>query len=412
MQKEQSCSRAMKIAIFTDTFLPKYDGIVTSTLNLATGLADKGHKIYIITARNGKQPEFEYKNVTVKRVRGIPGGFYPEFRMTNILSIRLIRYLKKEGIELIHFQTPITLGIQAILSAKYLKLPLVGTFHTFITDEEYLKHVRLNKPYMKKVAWAYIRAYYNRPQLVTVPSESAKQELYANGITKPIKVISNGINLSIFDTSKAKEMHEKYNHKGKILLFVGRIAHEKNLDYLLDCFKIILKELPNTKLLIIGDGPQIGEIRERIKKEKGEENIILLGQIPHEELTKSSLIAAADVFVTASLTENQPMTLLEAQANGTVCVGINTKGIKDVIRNGYNGFLAESDNKKDFANKVLMVLKDDKLRQKMEKCAKEEAKKYEYHNIINIWEQEYLRLIKEKETSPNPKRKKGHSKPL
>ncbi|MSR86094.1 glycosyltransferase family 4 protein [Candidatus Woesearchaeota archaeon] len=396
MPKEQISKKLMKIAIFTDTFLPKYDGIVTSTLNLATGLADKGHQIYIITARNGKQPEFKYKNVIVKRVRGIPGGFYPEFRMTNILSVRLIRYLKKEGIELIHFQTPITLGIQAILSAKYLKIPLVGTFHTFITDEEYLKHVRLNKPYMKKVAWAYIRGYYNRPQLVTVPSESAKEELYTNGITKPIKVISNGINLKIFETSKAKEIHEKYNPRGKILLFVGRIAHEKNLNYLLDCFKIILQELPSTKLLIIGDGPQMGEIKERIKKENLNESIILLGQIPHEELIKSSIIAAADVFITASLTENQPMTLLEAQANGTACVGINTKGIKDVIQDGYNGFLANKEDKKDFANKVLKILRDKKLQQILEKNAKEEAKKYDYHNIINIWEQEYSKLIADK----------------
>lgn len=387
----------MKIAIFTDTFLPKIDGIVTSTINLATGLADKGHIIYIIAPKNGRSTEFKYKNITVKRIRGIPGGFYPEFRMTNVVSIRLIRFLKKEGIEIIHFQTPITLGIQAILSAKYLKVPLVATFHTFITDEEYLKHVHLNKPYMKRVAWAFIRAYYNRPQLVTVPSESAKEELLAHGITKPIKVISNGIKPEIFDSSKAKEVHNKYSPNGKLLLYVGRVAYEKNIEYLIGCFSMIVKKSPLTKLLVIGEGPQMKDIQRKIKKEKLTENIIILGQIPHEELVKSSIIAAADVFITASLTENQPMTLLEAQVNGTVCVGMNVKGIKDLVQDGYNGYLAKKGDKKDFAEKVIQILENEKLQKEMEKNTLEEIKKHSYKKVIDTWEEEYKKLLNKEE---------------
>ena len=244
---------------------------------------------------------------------------------------------------------------------------------------------------MKRVAWAYIRAYYNRPQLITVPSESAKQELLAHGITKTIKVISNGIQPEIFDTSKAKEIHKKYSPKGKLLIYIGRIAYEKNIETLLDCFKLIVEKSPTTKLLLIGEGPQMKSTQTKIQQEQLTENIIMLGQIPHKVLIQSSIIAAADIFITASRTENQPMTILEAQANGTVCVGFNVKGIKDLVQDGYNGFLAE--NNQDFAEKVLRILKNRSLQKEMEKNTLQEIKKHSFQKVIETWEEEYQKVL-------------------
>ena len=195
----------MKIAIFTDSFIPQINGVVTSTINLAKGLADKGNKVFIIAPKYKNIKEFNYPSIQVKRVPGIPALFYEEFKFTYFFSIKLLKYLKKEKIDIIHFQTPLTLGAQAIILSRRLKVPLVGTFHTFFMDPEYLKHIKINNKLVQKLAWFYARMYYNKCNLITCPSEVAKEEIISNGLIKTIKVISNGIDTKFFDNSKWKD---------------------------------------------------------------------------------------------------------------------------------------------------------------------------------------------------------------
>jgi len=316
----------MKIAIFTDTFLPQVNGVVTATISLAKNLADRGHKIYIICPKFNGTSYFKHKNIQIIRMGSIPAYFYEDFRFTAPVSFKLFNFLKKEKIDIIHFQTQMPLGIQAIILSKLLKIPLIGTFHTNIADPDYLKHIKLNNKYVQNISWIYNRFYYNRCDLITCPSEVTREELLKSGFKEPIKAISNGINLNIFNNSNWKQVKKKYNKKGKILLFVGRIAHEKNIFYLLDCFKLILKKVPNTKLLVVGDGPQMTQLKQKIKDLKVSNNIILTGRIAHEKLIKSSIFKISDLFVTASTTETQGISTLEAQANGLVCVGINKGG--------------------------------------------------------------------------------------
>lgn len=383
----------MKIVIFTDAFIPQYNGIVTTTISLVKGLADKGHKIYIIAPKYKNFKEFEYSNVKVIRVISIPAGFYPDFKLTNFFSPNIFRFLKKEKVDIIHFQTPLTLGIQAVILSKVLKVPLVGTYHTFIADEQYLKHIKLDYKKVKELAWKYSKLYYNRCDLITCPTEIAKKELLKNSFNEPIKAISNGIDPKIFDNSKSKQIKNKYNPNGNLLLFVGRIAHEKNVLYLLRCFKLIVRKMPETKLFLIGDGPQMKEVKRKIKQLDLSKNIILTGRIDHDKLAKSGIFGACDLFITASTTETQGITMLEAQANGIVSLGIDEGGTKDLIKNNYNGFLIENNNKEDFVDKVVLLLKDKKLYRKMKKNTLKEIKKHNMRNVIDIWEEEYKQLI-------------------
>lgn len=385
----------MRIAIFTDAFLPQINGVVTATLNLAKGLADRNHKVYIIAPKFTKIKEFKYPNIKVIRIRSVPALFYPDFKFTSPFSPLLLRYLYKEKIDLIHFQTPLTLGIQGIIISKILGVPLVGTFHTLISHPEYLKHMGVNFKLMQKTSWQYAKAYYNRCNLITSPTEAIKKQLISKGFTPPIVAVSNGINPKIFDNSHWKELRNKLNPQGKILLFVGRIAYEKNLFYLFDCFKLILKKFPKTKLILVGDGPQMKQMRRRISSLGLEDKAILIGGIEHNKLVKSSIFKAADLFVTASLTETQGITLLEAQANGLVCVGVNAPGINSLIKDRYNGFLAKKGSKKDFADKVIKLLSNDSLRNRMSENTKEEIKRHYIKSIISIWESLYRGLINE-----------------
>lgn len=121
----------MRIALFTDTFLPQINGVVTSIINLAKGLADRGHQVHIIAPKFRNTEEFDYPNVYVRRTRSMPAFFYEDFKFTLPVSPIILEYIMDKKIELIHFQTPITLGFQAIILARLLKIPLIGSFHTF-----------------------------------------------------------------------------------------------------------------------------------------------------------------------------------------------------------------------------------------------------------------------------------------
>jgi 1,2-diacylglycerol 3-alpha-glucosyltransferase len=387
----------MKIAIFTDAFTQMHSGVVTATINLAKGLADKGHKVYIIATRFNIKKEFSYKDIEVIRLPGIPSLLSPEFKMTALYSSKLMRYLKKKNVDIIHFETPLSLGMQAILIAKELNKPLVGTFHTFSADKEFLEGIHLNhKPIIKLMQnflWGLNRFYYNRCDLITCPAKTTKEELLANGLSKNIKVISNGIDFRIFDNSKWKEVKKKYNKDGKLLLFIGRVAPEKNIPYLLNCFSKVVKKIPSTKLMIVGDGPSMRETKKKIEDLGIKNNVILTGKIAYDDLVTSSIFKACDLFVSASVTENQPMTVLEAQINGLPCIGINIRGMKDLIQNEYNGYLTEEKNPAEFSNRIIELLSNDKLRNKMKKNTLKEVKINDLRKVIEIWEETYKKLI-------------------
>ena len=390
----------MKIAIFTDAFTQMHSGVVTATINLAKGLADKGHKVYIIATKFKIKKEFSYKDIEVIRIPGIPSLLSPEFKMTAIYSSKLMRYLRQKDVDIIHFATPLSLGMQAILIAKKLNKPLVGTFHTFSADKEFLKGIHLDfNPvikYIQKFMWGHNKFYYNKCDLITCPAKTTKEELIANGLSKNIKVISNGIDFRIFDNSKWKEVKKKYNKNGKLLLFIGRVAPEKNISYLLNRFSRVIKKLPSTKLMIIGDGPSMNETKKKIEELGIKKNVILTGKIAYDELVTSSIFKACDLFVSASVTENQPMTVLEAQINGLPCVGINIRGMKDLIQNGYNGYLTEENNPDEFSNRIIELLSNDKLKNKMKKNTLKEVKVNDLRKVIEIWEETYKKLIETK----------------
>ncbi len=285
-----------------------------------------------------------------------------------------------------------------ILTAKKLDIPLVGTFHTSVENLKASLH--LNSKSMEKALQEYTRFYYKRCDLITCPSESILKKMIKEGIKSKRNIfISNGIDKKEFDNSKSKRLRKKYNHYGNLILFVGRVSVEKNILCLLEIFRIINEEIPSTKLLFVGDGPQMKEVKNKIRKLDLEDKIILLGRIEHDRLVKSGIFGACNLFMTSSLTETQGITTLESQVNGLVCVGTDAPGTNDLIENNYNGFLIMDGNKKEFAEKVIKLLTNKKLYQKMKKNTLKEVKKHEMKKVIDQWEKELSYLIKEKKLS-------------
>ncbi len=386
----------MKIAFFVDIFDSSIiNGVAVSVERAVRRLADRGHKIYIITPDGKNVIKLIHKNIITLKVPSIPAFFHHELKLTNFLEKKTFDFLKSEKIDIIHFGGPSLLGLEAILIAKKLSVPLMGDFNTFIADEEYLELVKLNFWIIKNLAWKYLGLFFNGCDLVTCPSESALKKMLKHGIRgKRNIVLSNGIESEVFDNSKSASLKKKYNPNGKLILSIGRISGEKNVLYMIDIFKKIVDNVKNVKMLLVGDGPQMEEVKNKIKKLGLREKIFILGKIEHEKLIKSGIFGACDIFITTSLTETQGITALESQVNGLVCVGADATGTKDLIKNNYNGFLVKNGDKKDFAEKVIMLLRDDKLYKRMKKNTLKEVKKHYMNNVIDKLEKELFSLVK------------------
>jgi len=377
----------MKIAFFTDVFLPFTSGVSVSVVDLAKSLADRGHEIHIITPVY-KKLVFEYPNVHVKRVPSISAGWiYPGFRFANPFNLFVHRYIQKREIDVIHFHTPLLVGRLGISIARRLGLPLVGTYHTSVDAKECRKHVKLDADLFDGVAKRFVDFFYKGCDLVSVPTSTYSERLEALGLDYPTRVISNGIDLKKFPQGDAKGIRARY--PGKIVLSVGRLAQEKNLLFLLKAWPRLQDQ---AHLILIGGGSHEVKLRQYAKKE-GLKNVHFLGMIPHEELVLTGYHRAADVFVMTSMVEVQGIALMEAQASGVASVGINAGGTKDLIVDGENGFLIEPGDQDHFVEVMLQLLNDDALRERMREATLTEIQKHDLRNVAKEWEEVYEELV-------------------
>lgn len=386
--------KKLKIAIFADNFLPQVNGVVTSIYNLVKGLSEKGHKVLVIVPKYRKYsyPDFG-PNVEILSVRSAPALFYADLKMTTPFNRRIYKAVRDGDYDVLHFHAPMMLGFQALLISRALKKPLIGTFHTFFGEKEYLKHAKLDYGFVQDLAWNYSRLYYNRCDLVTTPTEAARKILVQNGINKLSVAISNGIDPTLFENGNTEAMRKKYaKNGGPLAIYVGRIAHEKNLNLLVDAFKKVVQKVPNARLILVGDGPQSKALQKHILKNDLADSVKMLGVIPHDELVKSGLYKACDLFMTASKTETQQLTILEAMVNGLACIGVNAKGVPDMIKNDQNGFCVEPDNVEQIADATIKIFSDKKMMEKLKKGSLELAKEHFIENVISKWEKTYFEV--------------------
>jgi glycosyltransferase involved in cell wall biosynthesis len=377
----------MKIAFFTDTFLPFITGVSVAVWDLARSVADRGHEIHLV-APIPRGYGYEHPNVHFVQVRSISAGWiYPGFRLASPYNGRVHRYVREKGIELIHYHTPLFLGRLAMATARRHGLPLIGTYHTSVDSREYRAHWKMHHRLFDRGMTHYIDFFYRRCDLVSVPTSAYAEEVEALGLQYPTRVISNGIDLKKFPEVDASEIRTRY--PGKIVLSVGRIAREKNLLFLMDAWPNLQDE---AHLLIIGGGPMERELREYANR-KGLRNVHFLGMIPHEDLILSGYHRAADVFVMTSLIETQGLALMEAQAAGLPAVGINSGGTKDLIVDGENGFLIEPGDQDGFVKAIRTLLEDDILRDRMRDATLREVQRHDLKNVAKEWEEAYQELL-------------------
>jgi 1,2-diacylglycerol 3-alpha-glucosyltransferase len=383
----------MKIAIFSDTFPPQANGVANVAYLSAKGLAKLGHEVFVFTLSNKKRTNFEQEKIKVITLPSAPALVYDNERLTLPIGLSLQK-LKKIKPDIIHTHTPFSVGWEAVWGAKFFKIPLVGTHHTFF--DHYLKHVWLDYGWMKRVSWKYVVGYYNFCDLILSPSSSLARAFKNNALKKPIEVLENFIDTDLFipaPTSEEKNQAKKtWGIESRSITYMGRLSYEKSIDQIVKAFALLLKKEPNLKLMLIGDGPEKANLEKLAKDLKIEKNVIFTGFVYKEELVKA--LWANEVFITASKSENMPLSVLEVMAAGLPVVSVKEKGLAEITKENVNGFFAKTDKPDDIAQKVLAILADSALGQKFSQASRALALEYSEEKIIRKLEGIYKKLIK------------------
>lgn len=314
----------MRIALFTETFLPKVDGIVTRLKHTVEHLQKAGDQVMVFSPDGGLR---EYMGAQIHGVSGFPLPLYPE------LKLALPRPSIGEALEafkpdLIHVVNPAVLGLAGIYYSKALDIPLVASYHTHLP--KYLEHYGLGM--LEGVMWELIKAMHNQAQINLCTSTAMQAELTEHGV-EHVEVWQRGVDTDLFRPELAsRDMRDRLSQghpDAPLLLYVGRLSAEKEIDRI----KPVLEAIPDARLALVGDGPYRAELEKHFEGTPTH----FVGYLAGEEL--ASAYASADVFVFPSRTETLGLVLLEAMAAGCPVVAANSGGIPDIVTDGENGYL-------------------------------------------------------------------------
>jgi glycosyltransferase involved in cell wall biosynthesis len=278
--------------------------------------------------------------------------------------------------DVVHIQTPFAAHYAGLAAARSAGLPVLATYHTLF--EEYLDHYVPYVPsgWLRGLARRFSRAQCNALDAVIVPSDAMQARLLDYGVRVPIEVLPTGIPLARFEAANGQRFRASHGlaPTQPLLLFVGRVAHEKNIGFLLEALQRVLRTHPRATLLVTGEGPALGELRAQVGAMRLENNVRFMGYLDRDgEL--ADCYAAADLFVFSSRTETQGLVLLEAMAAGTPVVALSAMGTRDVLGPGL-GCITPSDDPDDFARAVSRVLSDATLRAQLSEEAHAYARRW------------------------------------
>ena len=362
----------MNILFISDVFFPRVNGVSTSINTFATELRALGHQVTLIAPSytdEDKQEEW------IVRVPSHKIYFDPEDRLMNFGKLKaLLPWIRDKHFDVIHIHTPFTAHYVGIHFGKKLDIPVVETYHTFF--EDYLHHYLPFIPQFisRKLARTISRRQCNAVDGIVSPSKPMLDVLKQYGIKTPAEVVATGLDDSSFASVDGE--HFRMSHDipltQPMLLFVGRVAHEKNIGFLLEMHVELIKKHPDALLVITGEGPAEESIKHSIDKLGISNKVRMIGYLDRSH----ELIAcykAADIFVFASKSETQGLVLLEAMAQGTAVVAIAELGTKSILIEG-EGVLIAKDDINDFADKVSVLLSDAPKRQMIGEKGRQYAK--------------------------------------
>ena len=356
----------MKIALFTETFLPKVDGIVTRLTKTVQHLVAAGDEVMIFCPEGA--PE-SYMGAQVVGVPAMPLPLYPELKLA-LPRPSVSDALEAFAPDLVHVVNPAVLGLGGIWLAKTKGYPLVASYHTHLP--KYLEHYGLGM--LEPVLWELLKMAHNQAQLNLCTSTAMVAELSEKGI-QHTDLWQRGVDTDLFRPElRSQSMRDRLlagrSDTGKVLLYIGRLSAEKQIERI----RPVLDAMPDARLALVGDGPY----RQQLETLFAGSSTHFVGYLAGEEL--ASAYASADAFLFPSSTETLGLVLLEAMAAGCPVVGANRGGIPDIVTDGVNGCLYEPDGTDGGAGSLtaaaLRLLGDPSQREQLRRNARQEAERW------------------------------------
>ncbi len=353
----------MRVGIFSDTYRPQVNGVVSSILTLEKELRKKGHKVYIITTTDPDAPTVEPNVLRIPSVEFKP---LPQYRLGMLYSSKIIKKIKRLELDIIHSQTEWGVGTFARFAAINLEIPLVHTYHTLY---EYYTHYVTRGHFTvpaKKLAAAISKFYCEKCNALIVPTRKVEDILYSYDVDKDMNIIPTGIELDKFyrenyTDEEIRFMRENFGIKDTdfLCVYIGRIAKEKSIDVLIDMFSKITDE--TYKFMIVGRGPVIEDLKEQAEKLGINDRVIFTGEVPHDKVPV--YYQMGDVFLNASISETQGLTFVEAMAAKTPVNARYDLNLEDLLVKNEAGLVYKDEE--EFINNIKLLKENKEFREKI-----------------------------------------------
>jgi glycosyltransferase involved in cell wall biosynthesis len=389
----------MRVVMVSDVYFPRINGVSTAIQTYQHALAAHGVTVSLVAPDYGQSDAQPW--ITRVAARPVPGD--PEDRLARWGALRdAVDRAVGEGCDLVHIQTPFAAHYAASGAARRHGVPLIATYHTLF--EEYLKHYAPLVPaaWLRGLARAFSRRQCNALDAVIVPSRAIEQRLASYGVRAPMHVLPTGVPLLAPAVGGRSAFRQRcgIDPARPVALFVGRVAHEKNIGFLLETIEVARAELPNILLLIAGEGPALALLRQRVADCGLSRNVQFIGYLDRAtELP--ACYAAADVFVFASRTETQGLVLLEAMAAGLPVVALAAMGTVDIL-GARRGALVPDDHPDAFAQTLLRLLGDTALRARLSTEARAYAAEWSDDKLAGRLADLYRQLVASRRAAPSP----------
>ena len=387
----------MRIGLFSDQFYPQVSGVVTSIKMLYEGLEAMGHECYIFTAIDDDNCK-DNPEITSKRIINFPGHYYPfkaasEYKF-NFNHRKFVKEIAKYNLDVIHVNTEFNMSKIARVAGKKLHIPIVYTVHT-----AWIQYICTLFPVSDKFMhpfWVmcmrnmFTKPTYKAAEITILPTKKMLPDLKNYGIKgNDFKIIPTGIELfrfSDFNGTKKEldELKEELGLKDKfIFAYIGRTAKEKNIEFVIDSFSKINNKDDKARLLIVGGGPILEDLKKYANDRNISDKVIFTGLIPWEKIPYYYHLA--DVFVNASSSETQGLTYVEALASGVPVLVKNDPCIEDVVKDGFNGF--KFDTEEECISKMEYCLTNDlsELKKNAKPSSKDFSKEKFAENVYNVY---------------------------
>lgn len=383
--------RRLKILITTDLYSVKTNGVVTSVTNLSNELIKKGHDVKILTLSEDFKSYVE-GNVYYLRSFSM-NKVYPGVRGTLALKSSILKELIDWKPDIIHTQCEFFTFEYAKHIAKECNVPIIHTYHTLY--EDYIGYIKLPSIFKKKIVKNISKYRLRKTSSVIAPSLKVMSILKDYGLKNDIHVVPSGISLDehlkTYSKTKKNKLREELgiDDEDLVLLSLGRLGKEKNIDELLNGLSKIKEDTPNIKMLIVGDGPDRKELEDLVQELNLESSVIFVGAVSPKEV--HAYYQLADVFVSASTSETQGLVFIEAAANGLPLICHKDPALYDVLSENENGFSYE--NLDEFEQAFYKLSDNEEFRKEASLKSKENALKFSKEEFANRVEEIYLSLI-------------------